>query len=42
MLCGKDVLAHKDVDDESAQVDQGLKIKPVTVGACTPNFLNKR
>ncbi|EEY18733.1 cell division control protein [Verticillium alfalfae VaMs.102] len=31
MLCGKDVLAHKDVDDESAQVDQGLKIKPVTV-----------
>ncbi|KAG7145436.1 Septin spn3 like protein [Verticillium longisporum] len=31
MLCGKDVLTHKDVDDESAQVDQGLKIKPVTV-----------
>lgn len=35
-LCGKDVLTHKDSDDaSSAHVEDGVKIKPVTVGAYT-------
>lgn len=38
-LCGKDVLTHKDSDDAStAHVEDGVKIKPVTVGTYTfPN-----
>lgn len=33
-LCGKDVLQHKDSDDATdAHVEDGVKIKPVTVGA---------
>jgi cell division control protein 11 len=31
-LCGKQVLGHKDVDDPTiAHVEEGVKIKPVTV-----------
>jgi cell division control protein 11 len=34
MLCGKNVLPHKESDDENeAHVEQGTKIQPVTVGA---------
>jgi cell division control protein 11 len=33
MLCGKNVLPQKESDDEKeAHVEQGTKIKPVTVG----------
>jgi hypothetical protein len=33
-LCGQDVLQHKEADDASeAHVEDGVKIKPVTVGA---------
>ena len=32
-LCGKTVLPHKDSDDPStAHIEEGVKIKPVTVG----------
>lgn len=32
-LCGKDVLVHKDSDDPTdAHVEEGVKIKPITVG----------
>lgn len=32
-LCGKTVLSHKDSDDpSSAHVEDGVKIKPITVG----------
>jgi septin family protein len=32
-LCGKTVLPHKDSDDpNSAHVEEGVKIKPITVG----------
>jgi cell division control protein 11 len=32
-LCGKPVLGHKESDDASAaHVEEGVKIKPVTVG----------
>ena len=32
-LCGKTVLPHKDSDDAgAAHVEEGVKIKPVTVG----------
>ena len=35
-LCGKTVLAHKESDDAtSAHVEEGVKIKPVTVGMQT-------
>jgi cell division control protein 11 len=34
-LCGKTVLDHKESDDSgSAHVEDGVKIKPITVGAC--------
>jgi hypothetical protein len=37
-LCGKTVLGHKDSDDpNSAHVEEGVKIKPVTVGTHTAN-----
>lgn len=37
-LCGKDVLEHKDSDDPTeAHNEEGLKIKPVTVGAYNSN-----
>ena len=38
-LCGKDVLKHKESDDPSdATPEEGVKIKPVTVGmfSCAP------
>jgi cell division control protein 11 len=36
-LCGKTVLAHKDCDDATtAPVEEGVKIKPVTVGTHSP------
>lgn len=36
-LCGKKVLQHKDSDDPSiAHVEEGVKIKPITVGAFVP------
>jgi cell division control protein 11 len=32
-LCGKQVLGHKEVDDPTtAHVEEGVKIKPITVG----------
>jgi hypothetical protein len=32
-LCGKPVLPHKDSDDATtAHVEEGVKIKPITVG----------
>jgi cell division control protein 11 len=32
-LCGKKVLQHKDSDDPTAaHVEEGVKIKPITVG----------
>ena len=32
-LCGKTVLPHKDSDDpNAANIEEGVKIKPVTVG----------
>lgn len=32
-LCNKKVLEHKDADDaENAHVEEGVRIKPVTVG----------
>ena len=32
-LCGKHVLSHKDADDAAnAHIEEGVKIKPVTVG----------
>ena len=32
-LCGQDVLNHKDSDDPAnAHVEEGVRIKPVTVG----------
>jgi len=32
-LCGKNVLKHKDSDDPvNAHMEEGVKIKPVTVG----------
>ena len=32
-LCSKDVLTHKDSDDaNTAHIEEGVKIKPVTVG----------
>lgn len=34
-LCGKKVLEHKDADDAAnAHVEEGVRIKPVTVGRC--------
>lgn len=34
-LCGKQVLGHKEVDDPTtAHVEEGVKIKPITVGTC--------
>lgn len=36
-LCGKKVLRGKDVDDaSSAHLEEGVKIKPVTVGMLAP------
>jgi cell division control protein 11 len=36
-LCGKTVLGHKESDDPTtAHVEEGVKIKPVTVGTHTP------
>jgi cell division control protein 11 len=33
-LCGKSVLQHKDADDAAdAHVEDGVKIKPITVGS---------
>jgi hypothetical protein len=38
-LCGKTVLGHKDSDDpNSAHVEEGVKIKPVTVGTFHRSF----
>jgi cell division control protein 11 len=32
-LCGKKVLQHKDTDDpNTAHIEEGVKIKPITVG----------
>jgi cell division control protein 11 len=32
-LCGKKVLEHKDADDAAnAHIEEGVRIKPVTVG----------
>jgi septin family protein len=32
-LCGKKVLQHKDSDDPTtAHIEEGVKIKPITVG----------
>jgi cell division control protein 11 len=34
-LCGKGVLEHKDADEAGdAHVEDGVKIKPITVGTC--------
>ena len=34
-LCGKKVLEGKDADDaENAHLEEGVKIKPITVGTC--------
>jgi len=34
-LCNKQVLEHKDTDDpNTAHVEEGVKIQPVTVGKC--------
>lgn len=36
-LCGKKVLEGKDADDaENAHLEEGVKIKPITVGQLTP------
>jgi len=46
-LCGKTVLGHKESDDPStAHIEEGVKIKPVTVGMrsypCAQQVLMKR
>ena len=34
-LCGKSVLSHKESDDpNTAHTEEGVKIKPITVGMC--------
>ena len=34
-LCDKQVLTSKDADDaENAHVEEGVRIKPITVGMC--------
>lgn len=39
-LCGKQVLGHKQVDDPTvAHVEEGVKIKPITVGTSATIFL---
>lgn len=39
-LCGKGVLTHKDSDDPSdAHVEEGVKIKPITVGKKSSKLL---
>ena len=39
-LCGKPVLSHKESDDAgAAHVEEGVKIKPVTVGTQIPILL---
>lgn len=38
-LCGKPVLTHKESDDPTtAHVEEGVKIKPVTVGTHIPSI----
>lgn len=38
-LCGKQVLQGKDADDaQSAHLEEGVRIKPVTVGMGTREF----
>ena len=38
-LCGKPVLEHKEADDpESAHIEPGVRIKPVTVGILPPVY----
>lgn len=42
-LCGKKVLVHKDSDDPTAaHVEEGVKIKPITVGKLFPRILAPR
>ncbi len=41
-LCGKSVLSHKESDDpNTAHTEEGVKIKPITVGTC-PESLRSR
>lgn len=41
-LCGKPVIGHKESDDAStAHVEEGVKIKPMTVGTSWPSFIPK-
>jgi cell division control protein 11 len=38
-LCGKRVLQSKDSDDpESAHIEEGVRIKPITVGWCSTRY----
>lgn len=42
-LCGQQVLGHKEVDDPTtAHIEEGVKIKPITVGRLPPFFLGRR
>ncbi len=39
-LCGKSVLSHKESDDPNiAHTEEGVKIKPITVGMCFASAL---
>jgi hypothetical protein len=39
-LCGKKVLHHKDSDDPTtAHVEEGVKIKPITVGRAQHHYI---
>lgn len=40
-LCGKKVLEGKDADDaDNAHLEEGVKIKPITVGPLAPDLLS--